>query len=63
MMLYELPRGSLFTIDEGMLLETPNAPVYQLHHLDGMYSVCYTADKNELIHLHVGTPVKKVEVH
>jgi len=56
MLLHELPRGALFVVDNGKILETGNEPVYRLDHLDGMYSVCYDRD-NRVTHWAVFTPV------
>jgi len=60
MKLYELPRGSLFTVDEGELLNHVDQPVYYLDHLDGMYSYCITAD-NQVVHFAAWTPVTPYE--
>ena len=54
MKLYEIPQGSKIKIDEGLIT---------FHHTDGMYSYC-TADwlkKDNVIHLAVYTPLKKVK--
>ena len=61
MKLYELPRNSLFTLDEGELLNHKEQPVYRLERLDGMYSRCFEIVTGKLIHFSVGTPVKPFE--
>lgn len=58
MMLYELKRGDVFTVDstgEGW----KDYPI-TFDHIDGMYSVCYNEDK-EVIHLSASTPVIVVD--
>lgn len=48
--LYDVPRNSLIQ------LEDPGSPVYNFHHIDGMYSLC--SDKNgKTFHLMASTPV------
>jgi hypothetical protein len=60
MNLHELPRNTEFTVNAGTLLNYPEPPVYTLHHIDGMYSVCYDKDNN-LIHFSAFTPVTPIE--
>lgn len=56
MVLYELPRGSYFKANVGTLLEHDRQTVYQLDHLDGMYSLCFNPEGG-IIHWSIGTPV------
>jgi len=56
MKLYELPRGSLFTVDDGKLLNYEAQPVYYFSHIDGMYSYCKDPFGN-VIHFSASTPV------
>jgi len=55
MMLYELERGSMFTLNE------PNIgidSVFMLDHIDGMYSVCYGMSDGDLVHIAATTKVE-----
>lgn len=59
MKLYELPRGSWFTIDNNEMRE-----VFKLDHLDGMYSVCWVRGLDGvpvIVHIAVYTEVTEVE--
>jgi len=51
MKLYELPRNTKFTIDSD-----PEAGVFLLESIDGMYSRCYTSE-GTLVHIAAYTVV------
>lgn len=46
MKLYEIPSGSIFRVNDDQ-----DKTKLKFDHIDGMYSVCYTVDTNELVHI------------
>ena len=52
MYLYELERGTRFTIEGD-----DEHVKYELDHIDGMYSICYCCFSGDTIHLSANTPV------
>jgi len=60
MKLYELPRGSMFTVNTCALLTVPDQQIYVLDHIDGMYSVCHDGF-GQIVHWSASTPVTLYE--
>jgi hypothetical protein len=57
MKLYEIPRGSYFTIAEPPY----DSVVFKLLHIDGMYSVC-TSPEGDVVHIKAWTEVVLVVI-
>jgi len=57
MKLYDLPRHSYFTIENGSLLNAEEPEVFYFDHIDGMYSFCLNKD-NGVVHFAAWTPVQ-----
>lgn len=55
MKIYDLDQGDWFQVAGDR-----DSPKIRFHHLDGMYSLCYT-ESGEIIHLVGFTPVQRAE--
>ena len=63
MKLYELHRGDLVRLAEEERRPENENRIYEFHHVDGAYSLCYTTTpERHIVHFAVWMPVERVEV-